>query len=165
MHGDLPLPCFHPEGVGARTCFSSMPIFRRMRRFVFCGGDNRIAMPFKPLPEPKGLASIKNEIGALADDRAARRAEGGGACSQAVISRTARQEDRHSFPMRHCADAMNVSGESGASVMWGDQEISERREDRTDEKALQLSPHGARQQAAFPRGFSPRPLPIGSSLE
>jgi hypothetical protein len=38
----------------------------------------------------------------------------------------------HGLPMRHCADAINVSGKSGSSVMWGDDEISERREDRDE---------------------------------
>lgn len=35
----------------------------------------------------------------------------------------------HDFPMRHGADTMNASGESGASVTWGDEEISDGGED------------------------------------
>lgn len=34
--------------------------------------------------------------------------------------------------MRYCADAVNVSGQGGSFVMRGDEEISERREDRDE---------------------------------
>ena len=39
---------------------------------------------------------------------------------------------RHGFPMRYCANAVNVSGQGGSFVMRGDEEISERREDRDE---------------------------------
>lgn len=36
------------------------------------------------------------------------------------------------FPMRYCADAVNVTGQGGSFVMRGDEEISDRREDRNE---------------------------------
>lgn len=39
---------------------------------------------------------------------------------------------RHGFPMRYCTDAVNVNAQGRSSMMRGDEEISERREDRDE---------------------------------
>lgn len=44
---------------------------------------------------------------------------------------------RHGFPMRHCADAVNVRGQGGTFVMRDYEEISQSREDR--DEALQAT--------------------------
>ncbi len=52
------------------------------------------------------------------------------------------------LPVRHCADAMNVGGQCGSFVTWGDEEISKRGEDR--DEALQTS----RRSEPLHRSFS-----------